>query len=64
MMGQVVYLENNKGATRVGEFWGRIWYSYIYPNFGHRDNTMMVGMTKALEGELSIEPTSHAHGDW
>ena len=64
MMGQAGSLGNNTGVTRMGEFGDIIWDSYLYPKFGHLDNTLMGGMAKALVDELIIKSAAHAHADW
>ena len=61
MMGQLGFLGNNTGATRVGEFRDRILLSYVYPKFFHMDNMLMGITAKALLNELSIEAAAHYH---
>ena len=53
-MGKVGSLGNNTVTTRVGEFGGILRYSFIYPKFGHLENTLMGGMENLLVEELSI----------
>ena len=58
--GHAGSLGNITYATRVGEFV----FSCVYPNFGHLDNTLTVGMVQALVDEFRIEAASRTHDYW
>ena len=64
MMVQVGPIVKNTGATRVGEFGGRLCYSCVYTKFGHLENMLMGGMSKSLVDEFSIESAAHDHDGW
>ena len=60
MTGKAGSLGNYTGATRVGSFGGRLWYSCVYPKFDHLMNTLIGGMAKVLVNKLSIEAAAHS----
>ena len=50
--------------TRVEEFVDRLGNISIYPKFFHIFDVLMVSVSKALMGELSIEVVAYAVDTW
>ena len=61
---QARYLGNKTGMERVGEFGKRLGQISVYTKFGNLQNTLMLGISKALMDELSRYFVVHNNYGW